>query len=88
MLIYLERPEEALDSCEQALTVEPDDFKAWVFRGVALHRLGQYQQAYYSYDQALGIHRNPPKEKHGQSVAMFVSHFVSKTFAQLRQAIA
>ncbi|MGC8714882.1 MAG: tetratricopeptide repeat protein [Leptodesmis sp.] len=52
MLIYLERYEEALESCDRAIAIYPDDQEAWIFRGVALQRLGRFKLAYASYEHA------------------------------------
>lgn len=57
--IHLDRPELALALCDRALALAPRHVEAWTFRGVALHRLGQYQESYKSYDMALRIKRLP-----------------------------
>jgi len=57
-LIHLDRPQEALWLCDRALTLAPNHAQAWLFRGVALHRLGKYQEAYACYDRALGDQRS------------------------------
>jgi tetratricopeptide (TPR) repeat protein len=54
VLILLNRHNEALNCCNQALRKEPNHCQAWLFRGVALHRLGHYQEAYRSYCRASG----------------------------------
>ncbi|MDA0266147.1 MAG: tetratricopeptide repeat protein [Cyanobacteria bacterium] len=51
ILIFMAHPEAALECCNLALFLEPDHAQAWLFRGVALHRLGRYQQAYRSYSR-------------------------------------
>lgn len=48
-LIHLNRPKEALQACEDALLMHHQHAQAWLFRGVALHRLGRFQDAYSSY---------------------------------------
>ncbi len=50
--LYLNQPEMALQVCDRALTHQPDHPQLWLFRGVALHRLGRFQEAYASYDVA------------------------------------
>ena len=51
--IHQEYPEAALSCCDRALAIAPDYEQGWLFRGVALHRLGRYRDAYASYDRAL-----------------------------------
>jgi tetratricopeptide (TPR) repeat protein len=52
LLILLNRPAAALNCCNHALWISPNDSQTWFFRGVALHQLGRYQQAYRSYQRA------------------------------------
>lgn len=49
LLILLNQPEAALNCCNHALWLEPHHTQAWLFRGVALHRLGQFRAAHRSY---------------------------------------
>lgn len=64
VLIWLNRLEAALTCCNRALWLDPDHSQAWLFRGVALHRLGQSKEAYRSYrrvaqpDLSAGSHSN------------------------------
>jgi tetratricopeptide (TPR) repeat protein len=63
VLILLNRAEAALNCCNYALRLEPNYFQAWLFRGVALHCLGNYREAYHSYYKASGqpkstLHQN------------------------------
>lgn len=51
-LIHGQRLQEALEKCDRILAQCPDHAQAWMFRGVALQRLGQYRQAYAAYDHA------------------------------------
>jgi tetratricopeptide (TPR) repeat protein len=48
-LIHLEQPQPALTVAEQVLAIAPDHPQGWLYRGVALHRLGRYKAAYASY---------------------------------------
>jgi tetratricopeptide (TPR) repeat protein len=52
-----ERYEEALDSYEKALQINPDLAHAWSGKGKALDRLNRYEEALNFYDQA--IQRDP-----------------------------
>jgi tetratricopeptide (TPR) repeat protein len=56
-LIHLARPEEALQLCDRALALNSHHPQAWLFKGVALHRLGHYSEAYTCYDRAVGEQR-------------------------------
>lgn len=50
-LIHLEQPQRALAVAERVLAIAPHHPQGWLYRGVALHRLGRYRQAYASYAQ-------------------------------------
>ena len=50
-LIHLGQPQQALALAEQVLAIAPDHAQGWLFRGVALHRLGRYSEAYACYGQ-------------------------------------
>lgn len=52
--IHLNQPTKALAVTDRLLAQVPDHSQGWLFRGVALHRLGRYAEAYASYNQALG----------------------------------
>lgn len=51
LLILLNEPGAALNCCNQALWRSPNHRQAWLFRGVALHRLGRFRAAYRSYQR-------------------------------------
>lgn len=51
-LIHLERPQAALMLCDRVLAQAPEHPQGWLFRGVALQRLGQHRQAYAAYQRA------------------------------------
>ncbi|HEY9878792.1 MAG TPA: tetratricopeptide repeat protein [Leptolyngbyaceae cyanobacterium] len=53
-LIHLQRPHEALVRCDRILAQVPSHTQAWMFRGVALHRLGHYSESYTCYSRATG----------------------------------
>ncbi|HEY9887266.1 MAG TPA: tetratricopeptide repeat protein [Candidatus Obscuribacterales bacterium] len=52
-LIHLGRAREALALCDRVLTLQPQHPQGWLFKGVALHRLGRYQEAYACYHRAV-----------------------------------
>ncbi|MBD1915693.1 MULTISPECIES: tetratricopeptide repeat protein [Cyanophyceae] len=64
VLIWLNRLEAALTCCNRALWLNPDHSQAWLFRGVALQRLGRNKEAHRSYRRvaqpalAAGSHSN------------------------------
>ncbi|PZV08962.1 MAG: hypothetical protein DCF32_03505 [Leptolyngbya sp.] len=64
VLIWLSRLEAALTCCNRALWLNPNHSQAWLFRGVALQRLGRSQEAHRSYRRvaqpalAAGAHSN------------------------------
>ncbi|MGP1373526.1 MAG: tetratricopeptide repeat protein [Almyronema sp.] len=51
--LHLDQPQTALAACDRALEIAPTHAQAWLFKGVALHRLGQLTKAYRCYQQAL-----------------------------------
>jgi Tfp pilus assembly protein PilF len=51
----LRRNEEALDSYDRALQIDPRREPAWATRGAVLESLGRYEDALRSYDRALEI---------------------------------
>jgi tetratricopeptide (TPR) repeat protein len=53
-LIHLDQPQRALTITTSLLERASDNAQVHLFHGVALHRLGQYQAAYASYDRAVG----------------------------------
>ncbi|WP_052050203.1 tetratricopeptide repeat protein [Leptolyngbya sp. KIOST-1] len=44
--IHLGQPSQALQLSETILAIAPDHAQGWLFRGVALQRLGRYPEAY------------------------------------------
>jgi tetratricopeptide (TPR) repeat protein len=49
--ILLNQPEAALNSSNRAIWLSPHHTQAWLFRGVALHRLGRFGDSYRSYQR-------------------------------------
>ena len=60
-LIHLGQAQKALQRCDRALLLSPNHSQAWLFKGVALHRLDRYKEAYICYDRALGKPYSPCK---------------------------
>jgi tetratricopeptide (TPR) repeat protein/predicted Ser/Thr protein kinase len=59
VLLKLNRPQEALDSFEQALKVDQNFYEALIGKGNALTILGKYQDARSAFDSAI---KNNPKD--------------------------
>ena len=49
------RFEEALESLDKTLDIDPTFTEAWYIKGVALHNLGRYQDAQYCFDRAIAL---------------------------------
>ncbi len=47
--------EVAINLCESAIKVNADNYRAWVNRGIVLHKLERYSEAIESYDHAISI---------------------------------
>lgn len=62
-LIHLDRAEAALEACDRALATTPDHPQAWLFKGVACHRLQRHEDAYACYNQALGKDQANPQAR-------------------------
>ncbi|MGF1568267.1 MAG: tetratricopeptide repeat protein [Nodosilinea sp.] len=54
-LIHLGQPQKALAVTEVLVNGDPAHAQGWLFRGVALNRLGRFQEAYASYDRATAL---------------------------------
>ncbi len=50
--------EEALNACDRAIAINPNDSITWYNRGVALDNLARYSEAIASYDQAIAVDSN------------------------------
>ena len=48
-LIHLEQPQRALAVADQVLAIAPHHPQGWLYRGVALHRMGRYKESYACY---------------------------------------
>lgn len=51
-LLHLDQAEAALQFCDEALTRNANHPQAWLFKGVALHNLNRYDEAYACYAKA------------------------------------
>lgn len=82
-LLHLNQPETALQVCDRALSLKADHPQAWLFKGVALYRLNQYDDAYACYAKASGESDQPaattakkPWYRHWQSLKVAARHIV------------
>ncbi|MBA2723120.1 MAG: tetratricopeptide repeat protein [Methylibium sp.] len=53
--LALSRPQEALESADQVLAVEPDNRDAWIHRASALGDLGRHEEALAGHDKVLAL---------------------------------
>lgn len=61
-LINLDRADEASVACDRALALNARHPQALLFKGVSLHRMGRYQDAYGFYDSAVAAEQGLPLE--------------------------
>ena len=52
-LLNLDKPEQALEQFEEALSLDPKNVEAWIKKGTALERLQRIDEAITAYDQAI-----------------------------------
>jgi tetratricopeptide (TPR) repeat protein len=52
---HLERFEAAIESCDEALSLEPEDSKAWSRKGLAHLHLEQFKEAVEAYERAVAL---------------------------------
>jgi len=63
-LEILNRHEEAIKACDQALEINPFDWSAWYAKGIALEKLGKSNEAKKTYDKAVEL--NPKLKNYGK----------------------
>jgi Flp pilus assembly protein TadD len=75
-LIELGRHQEALESYEEALRLNPDLPEAWTGRGFALRELEGYKEALDSYNEALKLEPDDPETwlNHGVALDLLERH--------------
>ena len=54
----LERYDEALESFDRAIELDPNDGEAWVMKGIVFYKLERYKEALASFDQASELDAN------------------------------
>ncbi|MDY6936200.1 MAG: tetratricopeptide repeat protein [Cyanobacteriota bacterium] len=55
---YASRGREAVEACDRALEIEPEDATTWTIRGTKLDELGQLQAALNAHDRAIELSPN------------------------------
>src|SRR5262249_36618830 len=56
----LERWREALEACDRAIALEPNDAWSWSHKGWALKEMGRWQEAIQTFEKALEIRPDDP----------------------------
>lgn len=70
LLYNLNRPDDALSACEEAISLAPEDEDSWGVKGGALYKLHRYQDALNAYLHAFKLHPNASYAAAGQSLAL------------------
>ncbi|MEH1779120.1 MAG: tetratricopeptide repeat protein, partial [Nostoc sp.] len=60
----------AIASYDQALKFQPDKDEAWYNRGIALRKLGRFEEAIASYDQALKFQPDKDEAWYNRGIAL------------------
>jgi len=55
VLLKSQRYKEALNSCDQAIQIKPDNFDDWIDRGLVLTKLQRYEEAINSWERAIKL---------------------------------
>ncbi len=84
-LVELERPEEALASCDTALAMKPDHADALCSRGNALRILGRWEEALASYDKALPL--KPAEALHNRGAVLQILNRAEEALACVDRAL-
>ena len=77
---------EALEDCNAALSLKPNNATALDHRGMAYLKLGQPDQALLDYDEALKITPNSPAALYGRGVAKLMKGDVASSNADFEVA--
>jgi FkbM family methyltransferase len=84
----LKRLDEALESCNRALTIEPDNAEAWNNRGLLLHELQRFDEALQSYDRALAVRTDFTEALNNRGYALQVLRRLNEAVASYDRALA
>jgi tetratricopeptide (TPR) repeat protein len=88
ILQMIRRPEEALASYDQAVTLKPDYANAWFNRGGALKQLNRFEEALASYDQAIALKPGHAEAHNNRGVLLQQMRRFDEAIASYDQAIA
>ena len=77
---------EALEDCNAALSLKPNNATALDHRGMAYLKLGQPDQALLDYDEALKLTPNSPAALYGRGVAKLMKGDVAASNADFEVA--
>jgi tetratricopeptide (TPR) repeat protein len=82
-----ESQNELIESCREAVRIDPDDAEAHFNLGVAYHNLEMYQMAMVSYKQAIKIDPDLAKAHNNLGRVYIVSFKGKKAIKSFKQAI-
>lgn len=69
-LVNLGRTDEALQSLNRALEMDPDDLAAWIGKGNVLTQMGQLDEALFCFDKAIDLNPNVAAAWQGKGKAL------------------
>jgi Flp pilus assembly protein TadD len=77
---------EALEDCNAALNLKPNNASAFDHRGMAYLKLGQPDQALADYDEALKVSPNSPAALYGRGIAKLMKGDLAASNADFEMA--
>ena len=80
-------PEDAIGDFDAALRIKPDHVSAYHYRGIAKHKLGQYESAIVDFDAVLRINSNNAKAYFNRGLAKYELGRVSEAKRDVRIAL-
>ncbi|MEH2223977.1 tetratricopeptide repeat protein [Nostoc sp.] len=88
LLFAAKEYEQAITSYDQALKIQPDHYKTWIYRGAVLcDYLQRYEEAIASFDQALKFKPDDDKAWYNRSIALENSGRYEEALASYDQAL-
>jgi tetratricopeptide (TPR) repeat protein len=79
--------QQALNALDRALLLRPDDYVAWVNKGVSLSGLERYAEALKAFDRALGLIPILPEAWHGKAKTLAKLGRLNEALKALDQAL-
>ncbi|MGD1860714.1 MAG: tetratricopeptide repeat protein [Leptolyngbyaceae cyanobacterium] len=86
--LMLNEPQQAHQSCEMAVMMNPDHAQANFYHGLALYRLNRFGAAIAALDHHLRLHPEDARAYYNCGLAKFAQGDVSGAIVQYRQALA